>query len=114
MGLIQNIDIAIQPYLADGRLVRVLRDWTHTQAGFYLYTPTREQMPAKVRAFLDFLVEKRAALQKQHRPESAPMDDMAAFQRTMKSVTPLKHDARVEHKPVAEPAPALRRANALG
>jgi DNA-binding transcriptional LysR family regulator len=59
LGLIQNIDIAILPYLADGRLVRVLRDWAHTQAGFYLYTPTREQMPAKVRAFLDFLVEKR-------------------------------------------------------
>ncbi|MEN4917630.1 Smr/MutS family protein [Achromobacter spanius] len=59
------------------------------------------------------LAQQRAALQKK-KPESAPMDDMAAFQRTMKSVTPLKHDARVEHKPVAEPAPALRRANALG
>jgi DNA-binding transcriptional LysR family regulator len=62
LGLIQNIDIAIQPYLADGRLVRVLRDWTHTQAGFYLYTPTREQMPSKVRALLDFLVEKRETI----------------------------------------------------
>jgi DNA-binding transcriptional LysR family regulator len=62
LGLIQNIDIAIHSYLADGRLVRVLRDWTHTQAGFYLYTPTREQMPSKVRALLDFLVEKREAI----------------------------------------------------
>ncbi|KAG0775560.1 hypothetical protein G6F22_013209 [Rhizopus arrhizus] len=44
----------------------------------------------------------------------APLDDMAAFQRTMKSVTPIKAAARAEHKPVAEPAPALRRANALG
>lgn len=62
LGLIQNIDLAIHPYLADGRLVRVLHDWVHTQAGFYLYTPTREQMPSKVRALLDFLVEKRGAL----------------------------------------------------
>ncbi len=62
LGLIQNIDIAIHPYLADGRLVRALREWTHTQAGFYLYTPTREQMPSKVRALLDFLVEKRQAI----------------------------------------------------
>lgn len=59
LGLIQNIDIAIRPYLADGRLVRVLSDWTHAQPGFYLYTPTREQMPSKVRALIDFLVEKR-------------------------------------------------------
>ena len=62
LGLMQNIDIAIHQHLADGRLVRVLREWTHMQAGFYLYTPTREQMPAKVRALLDFLVEKRAEI----------------------------------------------------
>ena len=62
LGLIQHIDIAIHRYLADGRLVRVLREWTHTQAGFYLYTPTREQMPSKVRALLDFLTEKREAI----------------------------------------------------
>ena len=62
LGLIQNIDIAIQRYLADGRLIRVLREWTHTQAGFYLYTPTREQMPSKVRALLDFLTEKRGTI----------------------------------------------------
>lgn len=63
LGLIQNIDIAIHEYLKDGRLVRVLRDWAHMQAGFYLYTPTREQMPSKVRAFLDFLVEKRDSIE---------------------------------------------------
>jgi len=62
LGLIQHIDIAIHRYLADGRLVRALREWTHAQAGFYLYTPTREQMPSKVRALLDFLVEKREAI----------------------------------------------------
>lgn len=62
LGLIQNIDIAIHSYLSDGRLVRVLREWTHMQAGFYLYVPTREQMPSKVRALLDFLVEKRETI----------------------------------------------------
>ncbi len=62
LGLIQHIDIAIRHELADGRLLRVLRDWTHTQAGFYLYTPSREQMPAKVRALLDFMVEKRETI----------------------------------------------------
>jgi DNA-nicking Smr family endonuclease len=48
--------------------------------------------------------------------EAAPEDDLAAFRRTLKSVTPLKpsQSARVAHKPPAQPAPALRRANALG
>lgn len=61
LGLIQNIDIAVRSYLADGRLIRCLDDWTHTQAGFYIYVPTREHMPSKLRALVDFLVEKRAA-----------------------------------------------------
>ena len=47
--------------------------------------------------------------------ESAnPADDAEALRRSLRSVTPIKRDARVEHKPVAAPAPALRRANALG
>lgn len=59
VGLSQHLDIAIQDYLADGRLVRVLVDWTHRHPGFYLYSPSREQMPSKVRALIDFLKEKR-------------------------------------------------------
>jgi DNA-binding transcriptional LysR family regulator len=62
VGLIQIVDIAVQQYLADGSLVRVLRDWTYSHAGFYLYAPSREQMPSKVRALYDFLIEKREAL----------------------------------------------------
>jgi len=59
VGLIQLLDIAMQPQLADGSLVRVLRDWTQRLDGFYLYSPSREHMPTKVRALLDFLIEKR-------------------------------------------------------
>ena len=62
LGLIQNIDIAIKAQLRDRSLVPVLKDWTYTQAGFYLYVPTREQMPPKVRALMDFLVAKRDAI----------------------------------------------------
>ncbi|MEL1264497.1 LysR family transcriptional regulator [Pseudoxanthomonas putridarboris] len=61
LGLMQIVDIAVRQPLADGRLVRVLRDWTHHHAAFYLYVPSREQMPAKMRALIDFLVEKRDA-----------------------------------------------------
>jgi DNA-binding transcriptional LysR family regulator len=61
LGLMQIVDIAVQDHLAEGSLVRVLRDWTYKHAALYLYTPTREHMPPKVRALIDFLVEKRAA-----------------------------------------------------
>lgn len=60
LGLVQNIDIAIREHLREGSLVPVLSDWTHTQAGFHLYVPTRDQMPAKMRVLMDFLIEKRA------------------------------------------------------
>ncbi|MFB9126514.1 LysR family transcriptional regulator [Paraburkholderia dipogonis] len=62
VGLIQHIDIAVQQHLASGALVRVLQEWCKPFAGFYVYAPTRAQMPAKVRALIDFLVEKREAI----------------------------------------------------
>lgn len=61
-GLLQIVDLAIRDELADGRLVRVLRGWSHRHPGFYLYAPSREHMPSKVRAVVDFLKEKRKAL----------------------------------------------------
>lgn len=61
---------------------------------------------------------RRVAAFRQAAPSAAaqtdPADDMAAFRRSMQSVTPIRHVARVEHKPAPQPAPALRRANALG
>jgi DNA-binding transcriptional LysR family regulator len=59
VGLIQHIDIAMRQYVQEERLVRVLRPWCKPFPGFHLYVPSREQMPSKVRALMDFLVEKR-------------------------------------------------------
>lgn len=64
VGLIKYLDICIREQLASGELVRVLQPWCPSFPGFYLYAPTRAQMPAKVRARIDFLVEKRALLSK--------------------------------------------------
>lgn len=61
-GLMQHIDIAVQPHLESGALVRVLQPWCKPFAGFYIYAPTRTQMPAKVRALIDCLVEKRESM----------------------------------------------------
>ena len=59
IGLVQHLDLAVNQHLADGSLVRVLEKWCPPMAGFYLYIPTREQMPRKLRVLMDFLVSKR-------------------------------------------------------
>lgn len=60
VGLIKYLDICVREQLASGEWVRVLQPWCPSFPGFYLYAPTRAQMPAKVRALIDFLVEKRS------------------------------------------------------
>ena len=59
VGLVQHLDLAVQRHIAEGSLVRVLDKWCPPMAGFYLYIPTREQMPRKLRALMDFLVARR-------------------------------------------------------
>jgi len=62
VGLVQHIDLCVRQHLADGSLVRVLAAWCPPFPGFYLYVPSRSQMPAKTRALMDFLVEQRELL----------------------------------------------------
>lgn len=61
VGVVQHLELALRPYLESGQLVRVLQPWCKPFPGLYLYAPTRDKMPAKVRALIDFLVEKREA-----------------------------------------------------
>lgn len=58
-GLVMHMDFAVREHVASGRLVRVLEKWCPPFDGFQIYIPSREQMPAKLRVFVDFLVEKR-------------------------------------------------------
>lgn len=62
VGLIKYLDVCVREQLASGELIRVLQPWCRPFPGFYLYAPTRAQMPAKVRTLIDFLVEKRSLL----------------------------------------------------
>lgn len=62
VGLIKYLDLCVRQHLADGRLVRVLAPWCRPFPGFYLYVPSRAQMPAKTRALMDFLIERREQL----------------------------------------------------
>ncbi len=61
MGLVMHMEIVVREHIASGALIRVLDRWCPPFDGFDLYLPSRDQMPAKLRALVDFLVEKREA-----------------------------------------------------
>lgn len=61
VGIMQHIEITVRQHIRSGALQRVLQPWSRPFAGCYLYISSREQLPAKVRAFMDFMVEKRDA-----------------------------------------------------
>ena len=45
----------VESHLADQTLVAVLEDWRPRSVGFYLYYPSRRQMPAAMQALVDML-----------------------------------------------------------
>ncbi|MGV6871989.1 LysR family transcriptional regulator [Pseudochelatococcus sp. B33] len=55
LGLAYVLDIEVRERVDNGRLVRVLADWTPPFTGFYLYHPSARQMPRQLRAFIDCL-----------------------------------------------------------
>ena len=46
---------SVQDEIQGKRLVPLLQDWTPPSVGFYLYYPSRRQMPAALKAFIDFV-----------------------------------------------------------
>lgn len=59
LGLAYVFEHEAEEALADGRLVRVLADWTPPYPGCVLYYPSRRHAPPPLRAFVDFLREAR-------------------------------------------------------
>jgi DNA-binding transcriptional LysR family regulator len=58
LGLAHVMEDLVREDILSGALVRVLEDWCPPFPGFYLYYPSRAQMPLKLRVFIDFLQEK--------------------------------------------------------
>ncbi|RAR57627.1 DNA-binding transcriptional LysR family regulator [Paraburkholderia unamae] len=54
-GLAYLTDGQMEPYLADGRLVRVLEDWCEPFSGYHLYYPSRRQPTAAFALLVDAL-----------------------------------------------------------
>jgi len=57
-GILLRSEWDAAKYLDSGRLQVVLPDYTLPSADLYAYYPSRQQQPARVRAFIDFLVER--------------------------------------------------------
>jgi len=55
-------DFIVDADVAAGRLVRVLADYVPAPTNVYAVYPSRRHLSAKVRAFVDFLAERFAAL----------------------------------------------------
>ncbi|THD57679.1 LysR family transcriptional regulator [Phenylobacterium sp.] len=56
-GLAYLSDPATAEHIAAGRLVAVLEDWSPAYPGLCLYYPSRRNMPARLRAFIDLVRE---------------------------------------------------------
>nr|WP_166454567.1 LysR family transcriptional regulator [Duganella rivi] len=56
-GILLRSEWDAAKYLDSGRLQIVLPDYALPSADLYAYYPSRQQQPARVRAFIDFLVE---------------------------------------------------------
>jgi DNA-binding transcriptional LysR family regulator len=54
-GVALLVESRVEEHLADGSLQRVLLDWCKPFAGFCLYYSSRRQMPAAMRAFIDWV-----------------------------------------------------------
>lgn len=55
VGISYEPDFIVGPYLADGRLVPILKSYASPQLDIYAVYPSRRHLSAKVRMFVDFL-----------------------------------------------------------
>jgi DNA-binding transcriptional LysR family regulator len=55
-GIAQTFEFGLDRLLASGELVQILADWAEERFPLYAYHPSRHLPPAKVRAFLDFVL----------------------------------------------------------
>ena len=55
IGLAYVLEELAAPFLRDGRLVEVLRNWSPRFAGYHAYYSNRRHPPPAVRLFIDLL-----------------------------------------------------------
>ena len=63
-GILLRSEWDARKYLASGRLQLVLKDYRPAPADLFAYYPSRRNMPARLRAFIDFLAQELNATQR--------------------------------------------------
>ncbi|WP_368309861.1 LysR family transcriptional regulator [Luteibacter sp. CQ10] len=59
LGIIYTINGYTERFVAQGKLVRLVADWSPDFPALHLYYPDRRRVPAKLRALIDFLLSER-------------------------------------------------------
>jgi DNA-binding transcriptional LysR family regulator len=60
LGIAYVLEEQAEPHIVTGRLVRLLEDWTPPFPGYFLYYPSRRQMPSTLTALIAILRERKA------------------------------------------------------
>ena len=68
IGVGRVLEDYARPFLETGEVLQVLGDWCPVIPEWHLYYPSRRQVPAAMRAFLDFLAERRREVRAQQSP----------------------------------------------
>ncbi|MFC0400047.1 LysR family transcriptional regulator [Paraburkholderia rhizosphaerae] len=55
-GIAQMLLLAAEPLIREGQLINLFPDWSDERFPLYAYHPSRHHVPARTRAFLDFVV----------------------------------------------------------
>jgi DNA-binding transcriptional LysR family regulator len=63
LGIALTFEMLAEPFLRSGQLVRVLKDWTPSFEGFFVYYPGHRQVPSGLRAFIDMIRAARGSAQ---------------------------------------------------
>lgn len=59
-GIVIRSEWDVAKHLESGRLTRILPAFTLPSADLYAYYPSKQNLPTRVRAFINFLVEQLA------------------------------------------------------
>ena len=57
VGIAYLFQHQVAELIATGKLIHILKEWTPSFPGFYLYYPSQRQMVPALRAFIDFIVQ---------------------------------------------------------
>jgi DNA-binding transcriptional LysR family regulator len=71
-GIAQAFEFGLDRLLASGELVQILAEWAEERFPLYAYHPSRHLPPAKVRAFLDFVLASIASPTRRQRAGGRP------------------------------------------